>query len=173
MSRDCREFFSICMCVVLSIVFPGCIDGQHGPPPRGPYKYRDYSDTMRAGGDFIEMVVYKPGRINHELRPPKLLYPLDRMVFSHFPREIVYRWESVEGTPIDSEYLFELDFTTGSEERFGDWSKEAEPIFAYRTGHTTLNDRFVGGQPGRWRVKVINTTGESEWSQWRYFRFTQ
>jgi hypothetical protein len=146
----------------------GCADA-----PRGPYQFRDYSDTTRVGGDFIEMVAYKPGNKDDHLRPPKLLYPLDRMVFSHYPRELVYRWQPAEGAPPDAEYLFEYDFVCGNDEKFGDWSEQPGPTFAYRTGKTTLNDRFMGAQPGRWRVKVIAKSGESDWSEWRYFRFTR
>ena len=38
---------------------------------------------------------------------------------------------------------------------------QPDPMFAYRTGKTTLNDRFMRAQPGRWRVKVIARSGES------------
>ncbi len=141
--------------------------------PRGPYQFRDYSDARRVGGDFIETVAYKPGIKDDHLRPPKLLYPLDRMVFSHYPRELVYRWQPAESTPPDAEYLFEYDLVCGDDEKFGDWSKQPDPMFAYRTGKTTLNDRFLGAQPGRWRVKAIARSGESDWSEWRYFRFAQ
>ncbi len=154
--------------VILPFTLSGCANAS-----RGPYQYRDYSDTMRVGGDFIEMVTYKAGLKDNHLRPPKLLYPLSRMVFSHYPRELVYRWEPAERTPPDAEYLFEYDFVCGNDEQFGDWSKQPDPMFAYRTGKTTLNARFVGAQPGRWRVKVVAKSGESDWSEWRYFRFTQ
>ena len=155
--------------IVLPPALGGCANAPHGP-----YQYRGYSDSMRVGGDFIEMVTYKPGMKDEGLRPPRLLYLQNRMVFSHYPRELVYRWEPAGGTPPDAEYLFEYDFVCGApDKQFGDWSKQPDPPFAYRTGKTTLNDRFVGANPGRWRVKVIAKSGESDWSEWRYFRFTQ
>ena len=43
-------------CAIAAIALSGCAN-----PPHGPYQFRDYSDTMRMGGDFIDMVVYKPG----------------------------------------------------------------------------------------------------------------
>src|SRR5438477_587955 len=88
------------MCLAFAVGASGCADAPHGP-----YQFRDHSDTMRMGGDFIEMTTYKPGIKDEHLRPPKLLYPSDRRVFTHYPRELTYRWEPAEGTPPDVEYL--------------------------------------------------------------------
>jgi hypothetical protein len=140
--------------VILTILVAGCTEA-----PRGPYAFRDHG-LPRIGGDYIEMIHYHPGKKDEQLRPPLLLYPPDGAVFCHFPRELVFRWEPAKGTPRDVEYLFQQG------------SVEQEPMFAYRTGKTTLNDRFDGAQPGRWRVKGIDRTGEGEWSEWRHFRFT-
>jgi hypothetical protein len=141
--------------------------------PNGPYGYVDYGQ-VRVGGDYIKQVDSKPGKVDPGLEPPNLLFPSDRMVFSHYPREIVFRWNPVDGTPADAQYLFEEDFTCDDkDQKFGDWSREPEPMFAYLTGKTTLNDRFVGAQPGRWRVKLVCKSGESNWSSWKYFLFTQ
>jgi hypothetical protein len=142
--------------------------------PHGPYAYHDYSDTLRIGGDFIDMESYEPGKPNTTLQPPTLVYPPNHSVFSYYPRELFYRWKPAAGTPPNAQYLFEYDSTCcGNDEKFGDWTKASEPMFAYRTGKQTLNDRFEGAQPGRWRVKAIDATGESAWSDWSYFRFTQ
>lgn len=163
-----KQFNPLPLFVLSALATTGCADA-----PRGPYQFRDYSDIYRVGGDDLGMVRYRPGKKSDRLQPPTLLYPLDRMVFGHFPRELVFRWEPAAGTPAGVEYLFEIDSVCGNDERFGDWSRQPEPMFAFRTAKTTLNDRFEGAQPGRWRAKVVDRGGESEWSGWRYFRFTQ
>lgn len=154
-------------CAIAALAIIGCADAPHGP-----YAFRDYGD-LRVGGDFIERVPYRPGTVDARLRPPTLLYPEDRMVFGHYPRELVFRWEPAVGTPADAEFLFEMDYVCGGGDEFGDWARQPDPFLASRTRKTTLNTRFVGAQPGRWRIKVLGQSGESEWSAWRYFRFTR
>ncbi len=141
---------------------------------KSPYYFKDVSPTKRTGGDYLENLAERTeGPLNPSLEPPILLYPEDRAVFCHFPRELVFCWHPVRGTPREVEYLVQIEDTCeGDDEKFGDWTDEP-PFFTYRTGKTTINERFVGAQPGRWRVKAIDNTGESKWSDWRYFRFTQ
>lgn len=142
--------------------------------PAGPYQYDDVSDTLRLGGDYLEAIARRPdGPINPALAPPVLINPPDKSVYAHYPREIVLQWSPAPGTPPDVQYLAQKDFTSDDDREFGDWSKQPEPFFTYRTGKTAMSIRFVGAQPGRWRVKAIDKTGESPWSQWRYFRFTR
>jgi hypothetical protein len=140
----------------------------------GEYGYADVSDTMRIGCDCLAVVSYPTAAPKSPtLKPPVLINPPDQSVFGHVPRVIEYRWEPAAGTPPDARYLFQHDFVSGDDERFGDWSRSEPPSQAHLTGKTTLNGRFVGAQPGRWRVKATDTTGESEWSEWRHFRFTR
>jgi len=157
----------------MAVICVGCAHRFASPCEfRSPYNFCDISDTLRVGGDFIQVVAYPSGaQKSQTLKPPILLYPPDRAVFCHFPREIVHRWQPAKGSTEQARYLFQYVFTTGQEEQFGDWSNHPAPAEAYLTGKTNLNERFVGSQPGRWRVKAVDETGESEWSEWRYFRF--
>src|SRR4051812_44368538 len=100
---DMRPRSAIAAVLMGSIGIAGCGE------PLGPYQYRDKGDTLRIGGDFLGMVRYRPGPANERLQPPKLLYPRDGMVFSHYPRELTYRWEPTGVNPQDVEYLFESD----------------------------------------------------------------
>lgn len=140
----------------------------------GPYKYKDLSDTHRIGSDSLGSIAdCKEGPRSPNLKPPVPLQPADRSVFHHYPREIVFRWKPAPGTPPDIQYYIQTDFTwKGDEKTFGDWKDEA-PMSTERTGKTSMNYRHFGAQPGRWRVKVFDKSGESEWCAWQYFRFTR
>jgi len=117
---------------------------------------------------------YVPGKRSSTLQPPTLLSPPDRSVFGHYPRELVYRWKPAPSTPAGAKYLIQCDDTSyGNDATFGDWSRQQDSADTNRTGKTSFHDWFAGAQPGRWRVKAVDETGESEWSEWRYFRFTR
>jgi hypothetical protein len=139
-----------------------------------PYAFKDISPTHRVGGDYLESLAKRTeGVICLNLKPPILLYPDNNAVFCHFPRELVFRWQPARGTPQNIEYLVQIESTSkGDFKQFGSWTDEP-PFFTYRTGRTSMNERFCGAQPGRWRVKTIGKTGESQWSEWCYFRFTE
>lgn len=103
---------------------------------------------------------------------PLLLAPPDRQVFDHYPRWLDFRWVPSAGVR-PMEYDIEWAFTDkGSDENFGIWD-ESE----LNSWDTTQDEHFVvlfiGAQPGRWRVRARNSLGESEWSEWRFFRFTR
>src|SRR5258708_27482571 len=104
----------------ISVLTLGGCDVVTGPVPHGPYQFYDNSDRVRTGGDFLGMITYKPTKRSDYLQPPQLLYPLDRMTFSHYPRELVYRWRPADGTPPDAQFIFECDFICGNDEKFGD-----------------------------------------------------
>ena len=156
------------------VKFRGPIPSTQPATPHGAYAYRDVSDTQRIGGDYLECLSDRhEGARSDRLKPPTPMNPPDRAIFSHFPREIILKWRPAPGMPADVEYLVQEDFTSnGNYENFGDWSQQPEPLFTYRTGKTTMNIRFMGAQPGRWRVKAMDKSGESEWCPWQYFRFT-
>lgn len=148
--------------------------------PSGPYAYEDLSDTERVGGDYLETIVQcSDGPISPTLRPPLLISPANKTVYSHYPREVVLQWSPAPETPSDAQYLVQQEYrvydecNSARQTGFGDWSKQPPPFLTFRTGKTTMNIRFVGAQPGRWRVKTIDETGESPWSEWWYFRFTR
>ncbi len=44
--------------------------------------------------------------------------------------------------------------------------------FAFRTHDIYLPFTWVGANSGRWRVRALNSKGVSEWTAWRYFKFS-
>lgn len=143
-------------------------------PTTGAYGCRDVGG-IRIGGDYEQAITeYRQGRIDPRLKAPIPVYPPDRTVFGHYPRTIDYAWRPAEGTPKDARYLVQTEFTwKGEYTSFGDWDDQTRGMLTYVTGKTTMSDRFMGAQPGRWRVKVTCNGGESEWFAWQYFRFTR
>jgi hypothetical protein len=111
------------------------------------------------------------GRISATLKPPILTSPANRSVFSHYPRRFTLRWLPAAGTPKNVAYLVQWQSTDPNTKQFGNWAHEKAPGFAFRTPETSFADEFIGAQPGRWRVKAVDKTRESNWSEWRYFLF--
>ena len=114
------------------------------------------------------------GRFSSDGLPemPELIVPFDMQVFSHYPRVVDIRWFPVSGSyPIT--YSVELGSFSfpeldGAPSGF-DWTDEiieSDLVAPY------LVTSFVGASPGRIRVKAQNELGESEWSDYRMFRFT-
>lgn len=137
-----------------------------------PYCFLQITDTLHTGSDSLESFFgWKEGTINASLKPPTLLRPPDRSVFHHFPRHLTLEWLPDPETPHDAEYILQSEFTTGDNEDFGDWSRSVGPPATKRTAKRSFKTTHVGNQPGRWRVKVRHTNGESAWSPWWYYRF--
>ena len=108
------------------------------------------------------------GRFSTDGSPtsPEIIIPADRAVFSHYPRILDCRWFPSSGLyPL--KYIFELGAGQPfCPEQFHDEVIESDlPIPFFMT-------TFGGAQPGRFRVKAKNRLGESDWSNYRYFRFT-
>jgi hypothetical protein len=106
------------------------------------------------------------------LSMPIPLSPADRSVFDHLPRTTTFMWEpSIGDGPItyrlEIQYSWEGDFT-----EFGSWVEGDYGSGMVITSDTQYTMDFYGAQPGRWRVKAINSCGESIWSPWQYFRYT-
>jgi hypothetical protein len=103
---------------------------------------------------------------------PTSTAPLDKSVFTLYPRQTTLKWTAGVGEkPIT--YLVELQYTSGGDfTTFGSWQEGeySSNIFTVNTLAYTFN--FVGAQPGRWRVKAVNQYGVSAWSEWWYFRYT-
>ncbi len=97
---------------------------------------------------------------------PELIIPLNYSVFSHYPRILDIRWFPSSGVyPIEYSVRIELSSPDEPEEF---WEMETEhdlPIPFYMT-------EFCSSSTGRFRVKAKNTVGESDWSDYRYFDFT-
>lgn len=98
------------------------------------------------------------------LPSPMLLSPADGSVFGHYPRTTTLTWGPVEGA---ASYLLEIEYCDPS--GCATWS---EPYGPYSVAGTDYTFDFVGAQPGRWRVRAINSAGTtgrvSAWSNFRY-----
>lgn len=106
---------------------------------------------------------------------PKLISPENGSIFDHYPRSLTLDWESSSGPGIIT-YVLEHGFTwCFSHENLydmGEWGAGCTCFYPLRyLSETSYSFDFVGAQPGRWRVKAESEYGESEWSEWFYFRF--
>jgi len=71
-------------------------------------------------------------------------------------------------------YSIEIQYENeyGNGKVTGEWF-DIEKIQYSKKNHFYM-DGFVGGQPGRWRVRAIDANGLSgQSSDWRMFRFTR
>ena len=98
---------------------------------------------------------------------PSLLSPAPGTVFGHFPRDTMLVWGEVPGAV---SYVVEWDYkgadTWASEQRGtqGALIKTTQPV---------ANFKFIGAQPGRWRVWAIDAAGQpGPKSDWREFSYT-
>jgi len=100
------------------------------------------------------------------LLAPSLLSPAEGAVLEHFPRETTVVWAKVPGS---AAYVVEWDYKD-------DHGWAAERTSAVPRIHVTepvATFRFVGAQPGRWRVWAVDADGtEGPKSEWREFRYT-
>jgi len=103
---------------------------------------------------------------------PNLTSPPDKSVFSIYPRQTILKWTAGVGEqPIS--FLLEIQYTSsGDFTTFGSWQEGEYKGIIVTVNMAAYTFNFVGGQPGRWRVKAINQYGVSEWSEWWYFRYT-
>jgi len=98
--------------------------------------------------------------------PPVRERSLPDSVFQHYPRIVDMRWYPSSGR-YPMRYSMEMSHRAPE---VGRWSEGEihEPNLEVPFYMTN----FVGGQPGRFRVKARNKLGESDWSKYRYFEFT-
>jgi hypothetical protein len=90
---------------------------------------------------------------------PTMLFPGDHALFHHFPRTVTLRWAARAGA---ASYTVEVRFA------------QALWVLAPHVRATSYTFRFVGAQPGRWRVWAVDAQGrESAKSAWRDFAFTR
>jgi len=101
------------------------------------------------------------------LAVPKLLSPAAGAVLEHFPRETTVVWVAVPGA---AAYTVEWDFRDES-----GWASERNGALSrVRATEPVATFRFVGAQPGRWRVCAVDAAGkEGPKSEWREFRYTK
>lgn len=104
------------------------------------------------------------------LPAPKLISPDDNQVFSIFPRNTRLEWSPVEGA---ASYAVEIDVCDGRTRSQcvnpQSLNLPANPPTSNLSG-TTYEFRFVGAQPGRWRVWAVDQDGRDGFkSEWRTF----
>ncbi len=95
---------------------------------------------------------------------PVLITPPNGTVFNHYPRDTYYEWDPVSGA---TGYLHEIQFYDRGSEKWRAWRGTI-------ISETSLTSKFVGAQPGRWRVIALDSTGlyrSSPPSEWREFEY--
>ena len=105
--------------------------------------------------------------VSATLAAPKLVSPPDGAVFGTFPRETTVVWGEVPGA---AAYIVEWDYKDGPA-----WASERSGQFgSIRATEPAATFRFIGAQPGRWRVWAMDASGAAgPKSEWREFRYTR
>ena len=100
------------------------------------------------------------------LAAPKPIAPLDGAVFHHYPRQTVLQWEELANAVA---YKVEIDFLSET------WRSESGKVWLSSAVQDTYYAfKFVGAQPGRWRVWAVARDGsEGPKSDWQGFRYTK
>lgn len=94
---------------------------------------------------------------------PRQITPANDQLLGYFPRFLDLRWTPSAGNyPIA--YTVQIDIHSKD-----GWSLLKQP--KSKMPYCSLD--FAGMGKGRWRVRAENSVGESEWSNYRYFTFTQ
>lgn len=149
------KFLSIAIFVFLILCFLSACEGPMGSVgPMGP-----------QGPQGPE------GPVVTQLEAPTLLSPGNLTIFNHFPRTTSLLWSSVSGAAI---YQLQVDYgwNCSAIDACLNWSGENE-YYDRLLEQTFFVFDFVGAQPGRWRVRAIDSNGKlGLWSQYRYFKFT-
>src|SRR5437016_2739361 len=110
-------------------------------------------------------------RTGINLPAPKQLSPEDNQVFDIYPRLTKLEWEPVEGA---TWYAVELDYCENHNRTHQcinpqPLSMPANPATS-KIRTTSHEFRFVGAQPGRWRVWAVDKQGRDGFkSAWRTF----
>ena len=98
---------------------------------------------------------------------PSLLSPAPGTVFGHYPRDTMLVWSEVPGA---ASYVVEWDYK-GADAWASDQRGTQGALI--RTSQPVANFKFIGAQPGRWRVWAIDAAGQpGPKSDWREFRYT-
>ena len=95
---------------------------------------------------------------------PVLMTPNKDTLFTHYPRIVDFRWYPASG---DYPMKYELDIGFRSPTR--GWVQnpvQAVDSTYYCYSHSGMNQ-------GRWRVRAINSSGKSQWSEYSYFEFNR
>ena len=108
---------------------------------------------------------YRTSSSSAILRSPVQTSPSNGVVYNRFPRTTTLNWQPVSGA---SHYMVEVQYYDRSSRRWiGNYKLE-------RSNNSRYTFRFVGAQPGRWRVWAVNARGVAgRKSGWRTFRYTR
>lgn len=100
---------------------------------------------------------------------PQQVSPANGTEFTHFPRTTTLVWNPVSDPSEPVTYVVEVEFCSSSN------PSQCTPRPSYCPGalsDITCTFNFVGGQPGRWRVKAVDAAGnESAFTDWWTFSY--
>ena len=101
------------------------------------------------------------------LAAPMQLSPADRVELDYYPRLTKLEWQPVDGAV---SYVVEIDYCSGLDRNVRE-CVDPQPLANIAGILSTSHEfKFVGGQPGRWRVWAIDKNGQEGFkSPWRIF----
>ena len=105
------------------------------------------------------------------LSAPNPISPVDETVFNHYPRNTTLRWSPVKGAV---SYTVEIDCYHCCQSN--QWCSDVggRTTIIPNINSTNYSFKFVGAQPGRWRVWALDAVGrKSPKSSWYKFRYTR
>jgi beta-lactam-binding protein with PASTA domain len=105
------------------------------------------------------------------LAAPQQISPADGAVFDTFPRQTTVQWAPVPGA---ANYSVEVDCMHCC--ATGKWCTDVGKTYQVKDGlkSPSYTFSFVGAQPGRWRVWVVDSSGTAgPKTPWREFRYTR
>lgn len=95
---------------------------------------------------------------------PELIAPPQGTIFDIFPRQMVLQWAPLQGA---SSYIVEVEMFDPS---LGLWVEDPGRVLTVNVVDLAYSFAFVGAQPGRWRVRGIDSEGrQSAASEWWVF----
>jgi hypothetical protein len=105
------------------------------------------------------------------LTAPEQVSPADGTIFSIYPRTTTLVWKSVSGA---GGYYGDVQYCEYMKTPNDDNCSPHFRDFGIRADGTTYTFSFVGGQPGRWRVRAFSAQNGQEGpsSGWWTFTYT-
>ncbi len=130
-------------------------------------RFTDRSGRTNYEADYTFARVRRADRLS----APRQISPADGAVFTHFPRTTTLKWRAVPGA---ASYTVEIDCYHCCESN--KWCTDVGRTWKVATDLTTTSYtfKFVGAQPGRWRVWAVGADGrKSPKTGWWGFRYTR